>query len=204
MATGIAFKEGGPLLPKNTKTSTLPLFYSVERTVATERATKGRTNPNFPAWQPALLVFRRAVRSCQRTLQHRQFTITHVGERWVDSGGESWAELSALNMKWIESAQGKILVDGCSKTKRYKFTLRSSFLHFVHHANRACTETQARSRSTYLLAKTPPLQVMCILYKYAEIMPKHKISPSTRFFPHKERYEIFDVKIFARKSCRKI
>ena len=23
-------------------------------------------------------------------------------------------------------------------------------------------------------------------------MPKHKISPSTRFFPHKERYEIFD------------
>ena len=24
-------------------------------------------------------------------------------------------------------------------------------------------------------------------------MPKHKISPSTRFFPHKERYEIFDV-----------
>ena len=32
---------------------------------------------------------------------------------------------------------------------------------------------------------------------YTEIMPKHKISPSTRFFPHKERYEIFDVKIFA-------
>ena len=30
-------------------------------------------------------------------------------------------------------------------------------------------------------------------YKYAEIMPKHNISPSTRFFPHKERYEIFDV-----------
>ena len=26
-------------------------------------------------------------------------------------------------------------------------------------------------------------------YKYAEIMPKHNISPSTRFFPHKERYE---------------
>ena len=23
-------------------------------------------------------------------------------------------------------------------------------------------------------------------------MPKHNISPSTRFFPHKERYEIFD------------
>ena len=32
-------------------------------------------------------------------------------------------------------------------------------------------------------------------YKYAEIMPKHNISPSTRFFPHKERYEIFDGKI---------
>ena len=28
----------------------------------------------------------------------RQFTITHVGERSVDSGGESWAELSALKM----------------------------------------------------------------------------------------------------------
>ena len=35
----------------------------------------------------------------------RQFPITHVGERWVDSGGESWAELSALKMKWIESTQ---------------------------------------------------------------------------------------------------
>ena len=30
------------------------------------------------------------------------------------------------------------------------------------------------------------------------------ISVSTRFFPHKERYEIFDGKIFIRKSCRKI
>ena len=28
-------------------------------------------------------------------------------------------------------------------------------------------------------------------------MPKHKISPSTRFFSHKKCYEIFDVKIFA-------
>ena len=28
-----------------------------------------------------------------------EFTITHVGERWVDSGGESWAKLSALKMK---------------------------------------------------------------------------------------------------------
>ena len=41
-------------------------------------------------------------------------------------------------------------------------------------------------------------------HKYSEIIPKHKISPSTRFFPHKERYEIFDGKIFARRSCRKI
>ena len=48
----------------------------------------------------------------------RQFTITHVGERWVDSGGESWAELGALKMKRIESTQGKILVNGCSQTKR--------------------------------------------------------------------------------------
>ena len=39
-------------------------------------------------------------------------------------------------------------------------------------------------------------------YMYSEIMPKLKISPSTRFFPHKERYEIFDGKIFARKCCR--
>ena len=29
---------------------TMPLFYRVERTVATERGTKGRTNPNLPAW----------------------------------------------------------------------------------------------------------------------------------------------------------
>ena len=49
----------------------------------------------------------------------RQFTITQVGERWVDSGGESWAELSALKMTRIESTQqGKILVNGCSQTKR--------------------------------------------------------------------------------------
>ena len=34
-------------------------------------------------------------------------------------------------------------------------------------------------------------------------MPKHKISPSTRFFPHKERYEIFDGKIFARNLAEK-
>ena len=39
---------------------------------------------------------------------------------------------------------------------------------------------------------------------YTVIMPKHKISPSTSFFPHMERYEIFDGKILARKSCRKI
>ena len=32
-------------------------------------------------------------------------------------------------------------------------------------------------------------------------MPKQNISPSTRFFPHKERYETFDG---ARKYCRKI
>ena len=44
---------------------------------------------------------------------------------------------------------------------------------------------------------------------YAEIMPEHNISPSTRFFfPHKERYEIFDgnenlvekIKIFVQDS----
>ena len=33
-------------------------------------------------------------------------------------------------------------------------------------------------------------------------MPKQNISPSTRCFPLKERYEIFDGKIFARKSYR--
>ena len=30
------------------------------------------------------------------------------------------------------------------------------------------------------------------IYKFVETMPKQNISPSTRFFPHKERYEIFD------------
>ena len=34
------------------------------------------------------------------------------------------------------------------------------------------------------------------IYKFVETMPKQNISP-TRFFPHKERYEIFDGKIFA-------
>ena len=47
-----------------------------------------------------------------------------------------------------------------------KFLLRSSLLHFVHHANRACAETLTRcSRSTYLLAKTPPL-VMCPFFTH--------------------------------------
>ena len=32
----------------------MPLFYSVDWA---ERLTKGRTNPDFPAWQPALLVY---------------------------------------------------------------------------------------------------------------------------------------------------
>ena len=34
---------------------------------------------------------------------------------------------------------------------------------------------------------------------FVETVPKHNISPSTRFFP-KERYEIFDGKMLARKS----
>ena len=48
----------------------------------------------------------------------RRFTITQIGERWVDSGGESWAKLSALKMKRIDSTQGKILVNRSSQTKR--------------------------------------------------------------------------------------
>ena len=46
------------VLPKNTKTPILPLKHTVllERTVATESATKGHTNPNLPAWQPTMLV----------------------------------------------------------------------------------------------------------------------------------------------------
>ena len=39
-------------------------------------------------------------------------------------------------------------------------------------------------------------------YKYAEMMPKHNISPSTRFFPHKERYEIFDGTKILSKNLR--
>ena len=35
-------------------------------------------------------------------------------------------------------------------------------------------------------------------------MPKQNISPSTKVFPHNERHEIIDGKIFARKSRRKI
>ena len=47
-----------------------------------------------------------------------------------------------------------------------KFLLRSYFLYFVHHANRACAETQTRSsRSTYLLAETPISSDVCIFYR---------------------------------------
>ena len=38
------------------------------------------------------------------------------------------------------------------------------------------------------------------MYKFVETMPKQNISSSTRFFPHKERYEIFDGKIMTTKS----
>ena len=46
---------------------------------------------------------------------------------------------------------------------------------------------------------SPPHRRAYTRYKYSEIMPKHKISPPTRFFPHKERYEIFDGKILSKK-----
>ena len=57
------FRRAVRSYPKNTKTLTLPLKHTmpllqdiVEQTVVTERATKGHTNSNLPAWQPALLV----------------------------------------------------------------------------------------------------------------------------------------------------
>ena len=59
-----------------------------------------------------------------------------------------------------------------------EFLLRSSFLHFVHHANRARADTQTRSRSTYLLAKTPPLVTcVCIFYTFraTHLVPKRQI-----------------------------
>ena len=168
MSTGIACLGGRSAPTKehqNTNSSysrhTMPPFYSVERTicVAAERGTKGHTNPNLPAWQPALLVqaggpllpkntktstlpleytmplfysVERTIYAClmcvfaffprrkarrrvhappctSRPRLHivsyniqthrgvkRQFIITHVGARWVDSGGESWAELSGF------------------------------------------------------------------------------------------------------------
>ena len=57
-------------------------------------------------------------------------------------------------MKLIKSPQGKILVNGCSQTKRQVFT---SQLFVAFRA-----ETQTRSRSTYLLAKASP-PVICVL-----------------------------------------
>ena len=42
------------------------------------------------------------------------------------------------------------------------------------------------------------------MYKFVETMPKQNISPSTRFFPHEERYEIFDGKIFVQNLVEKI
>ena len=80
MATGIA-SLGGLSAPTkehqniNSSSSkhTMPLFYGVERTVATERATKGHTNSNLPAWQPALLVYAGGplLQKCHFFLQRR-------------------------------------------------------------------------------------------------------------------------------------
>ena len=61
-----------------------------------------------------------------------------------------------------------------------KLLLRSSFVHFVHHANRACAETRTRSRSTYLLAKTPPL-VMCACFTHL-FRATHLPTPPCFFF----------------------
>ena len=86
-----------------------------------------------------------------------------------------------------------------------------SVLHWLWYFR--ATALSALANLTFLIGKnTLPFPVLYLprieehiqVFKYSEIMPKHKISPSTRFFPHKERYEIFDGKIFARKSCRKI
>ena len=49
LATGIAYLVGRSAPPKEHK-NTMSLFYSVERTVATERATERQTNPNLPVW----------------------------------------------------------------------------------------------------------------------------------------------------------
>ena len=73
--------------------------------------------------------------------------MTHVGERWVDSGGESRAELSALKMNWIESTQqGKMLVNGCSQTKRYIFTSQF-FLAF----RSSCKQSVRGNKDTFAL-----------------------------------------------------
>ena len=64
LATGIACLGGRSAPTKehqninsSTFKHTMPHFYNVERTAATERATKGHTNPNLPAWQAALIVY---------------------------------------------------------------------------------------------------------------------------------------------------
>ena len=63
MATGVACLGGRSApteehqnISSSSSKHTMPLFYSVERTVATERVTKGHTNPTLPAWQLTLLV----------------------------------------------------------------------------------------------------------------------------------------------------
>ena len=71
----------------------------------------------------------------------RQFTITQVGERWVDSGGESWAELNALKMKRIESKQVK-MKNTCQRlfanqTLSFYFVVVLSCISFIMQTERA-------------------------------------------------------------------
>ena len=91
----------------------------------------------------------------------------------MDSGGESWAELSALKMKWIESTKGKILVNNnCSQTTRYVFTSQF-FLAF----RSSCKQSVRGDTDTFALSilawKNAASSVVCIFYTFrATHLPK--------------------------------
>ena len=75
--------------------------------------------------------------------------VVNHGRNWARS---KWNGLNQQNEKYLSTIP--------VRKPHAKFLLRSSFFHFVHPANRACAETQTRSRSANLLGKTPPL-VLC-------------------------------------------
>ena len=118
LATGLACLDGGPLLPKNTKTATLPL-----KTYNATFLQRGTDN------------------MCLFSVCFRFFSTSESKKTRKNTCQRLFA----------------------NQTLSFSFAFRSSSV--ISHANRACAETQTRSRSTHLLAKTPSL-VMCAFFTH--------------------------------------